>query len=349
MKRVHFAGNDYLGLARDPRLAEAMCRAAKEYGVGATSGRSFLGWTKVHRQLEDDLTEFMGTEDACIVPAAYLGGLVYYKMMAQRFTTVFCDETSHGNQFDGMHAAGLEIRPFKHLDADDLRRQLAAYDGPPPLVATDSVYGMSGELAPLREIADAAHEVDAELFIDDAHGVFALGENGRGAWELCGIEPNEATVLGSMSKALGVVGGFFIGRREVLEKFKSGPFVVGSTPTPPPVAAACTEAIRIVRTEPERRERMWSNARRMRAALARHGIRVVSDQTQILGMMLKDEFEAAELARQFESSGLVIRYAKYPSEPRHNLLRAVARACYTEEDLARFEQVVASLRRKQPG
>ena len=178
MKRVNFAGNDYLGLARDPRLAEAMCRAAKEYGVGATSGRTFLGWTDVHQQLEDDLAEFMGTEDACVIPAAYLGGLFYYKRMAEHCKTVFCDRISHANQFDGMHAAGFEIRPFEHLDAGDLRRQLAAYDGPPPLVATDSVYGMSGELAPLREIADAAREAGAELVIDDAHGGFALGESG---------------------------------------------------------------------------------------------------------------------------------------------------------------------------
>ena len=345
MKRVNFAGNDYLGLARDPRLAEAMCRAAKEYGVGATSGRTFLGWTDVHQQLEDDLAEFMGTEDACVIPAAYLGGLFYYKRMAEHCKTVFCDRISHANQFDGMHAAGFEIRPFEHLDAGDLRRQLAAYDGPPPLVATDSVYGMSGELAPLREIADAAREAGAELFIDDAHGVFALGESGRGAWELCGIEPNEATVLGSMSKALGVVGGFFIGRKEIVASLKGRPHGAGSTPMPPPVAATCSEALRIVRTEPERRARMEAHAKRMREVLAKHGIKVVSDRTPILGMILKDEFEAAELAREFETNGLVIRYAKYPSEPRHNLLRGAARACYTEDDLGRFEDVVKSLKR----
>lgn len=345
MKRVNFAGNDYLGLARDPRLAKAMCRAAKEYGVGATSGRAFLGWSDVHQQLEDDLADFMGTEDACIMPATYLGGLVYYKLMARRARVVFCDETSHGNQFAGMHAAGLEIRKFRHLDAADLRRLLADYDAErdgPAIVATDSVYGISGELAPLREIADAARAIGAELFIDDAHGVFALGKNGRGACELCGLAPNEATVLGSMSKALGVVGGFFAGRKEICEQFKSGPFVIGSSPTPPPVAATCVEALRIVRAEPELRTRMEVHAKRMREILAEHGIGVAADQTPILGMMLQDEFEAAGLAKHFESRGLVIRYAKYPSEPRHNLLRAAARACYTADDLNRFEEAVAS-------
>jgi len=345
MKRVNFAGNDYLGLAREPRLAEAMCRAAKEHGVGATSGRSFLGWSDLHEQLEQDLKGFLGTEDACIMPATYLGGLVYYKLMAQTFKTVFCDETSHANQFDGMRAAGLEIRRFRHLDADDLRRQLAAYDGSPPIVATDGVYGISGEVAPLREVADAARKAGAELLIDDAHGAFALGEAGRGSWEMCGLEPNDATLLGSMSKALGVVGGFFAGRKEIVERFKRGPYAVGSSPLPPPVVAACTTALRIVREEPERRARMWAHAKQMRQVLAGHGIEVVSDRTPILGMMLRDEFEAAEMARHFESKGLVIRYAKYPSEPRENLLRGAARACYTEEDLERFAQAVAEIRR----
>ncbi|MFW6158291.1 MAG: aminotransferase class I/II-fold pyridoxal phosphate-dependent enzyme [Planctomycetota bacterium] len=345
MKTVKFAGNDYLGLAGEPRLAETMCRAAQEHGVGATSGRSFLGWSEVHEKLEQDLIAFMGAEDACILPACYLGGLVYYKCIAEHCDVVFCDETSHANQFDGMHAAGLEIRTFRHLDAADLRRQLDEYDPGSDggaVVATDSVYGMSGEVAPLREIADAARSVDAELFIDDAHGVFALGETGRGAWEACGLKPNEATVLGSMSKALGVVGGFFIGRAAICSRFKRGPFAPGSSPLPPPVAATCAAAVELVRTEPERRDRMWAHARRMREILAEYGIGVVSDQTPIVAMELRDESEAAALAEHFESRGLVIRYAKYPSEPRHNLLRSVARACYTEDDLARFADAVAA-------
>ena len=343
MKTVAFAGNDYLGLAGEPRLAEAMSKAAVEHGVGATSGRGFLGWSPLHQQLEDNLTAFMGAEDACIISSTYLGGLVYYKYMAaQGFKTVICDATSHGNQFDGMHAAGMNIITFKHLDADDARRKIAEYDGPAPIIATDSVYGISGELAPLREIADAAHEINAELFIDDAHGVFALGDTGRGAYEACGLKPNEATVLGSMSKALGVVGGFFIGREEIVKHFKRGPFACGSSPLPPPVVAACDAAIDIVRTEPERRERMWSHARRMREILAGHGIAVASDQSPVIGMLLKDEFEAAGVAKHFESNGLIIRYAKYPSEPRHNILRAAARTCYTDADLNRFAEAVAT-------
>lgn len=345
MNRVSFAGNDYLGLAGDPRPAEAMCRAAREYGVGATSGRSFLGWSDLHEALERDLREFSGAESACLLPNAYLGGLLYYRYIAGRCRVVFCDETSHASQFDGMRAAGLDIRPFEHLNADDLARLLDQHDAEadgPAVVATDSVYGISGELAPLRELADATRKARAELFIDDAHGAFVLGENGRGAWEQCGLDPDEATVAGSMSKGLGVTGGFIIGRQEIVENLKRGPHAIASTPFPPPVAAACREAVRIVRAEPELRERMWRNAARMRGILAEHSIPIVSDQSPVIGMLFEDEFEAAEMAEHFEARGLVIRYAKYPSEPRHNILRAVARACYTEEDLARFAAAVAA-------
>jgi len=346
MNRVNFAGNDYLGLARDPRLAEAVARSAKEYGVSATSGRYFLGWTRIHDQLERELAEFMGTEDACMIGAAYLGGLNYFCTMAERFGAVFCDEMSHTNLMLGMRAARMEVRTFRHLDVADLRRQLAAYKGPRPVVVTDGVYGISGELAPVRELAEAAREHGADLFIDDAHGAFAVGANGQGVRELAGLAPDDAVVMGSMSKALGASGGFFVGRKEDMEALRHGPGSVGSTPLPPPIVGACLEALRIVRAEPERRDRVAAYAKRMRETLARHGIGVVCDRTPIVAMALRDESAARRAAEHFESRGLVIRYCKYPSEPRANLLRSVARACYTEEDLSRFGEAVAALPRE---
>ncbi|HUT35606.1 MAG TPA: pyridoxal phosphate-dependent aminotransferase family protein [Planctomycetota bacterium] len=340
MERVVFAGNDYLGLARDPRLAEAACRAAREHGISATSGRFFLGWSALHQQLEADLAAFFGAEAACLLPVAYLGGLVYFHAMAERFRTVFCDEHSHANLFQGMRAAGLEVRTYRHLDAADLERQLAGYRGPRPIVASDGVFGISGEAAPAAELARLSQRFEAELLIDDAHGVFALGRTGRGVGEMFGLRPNESTVLGSMSKALGAGGGFFVGRKALVERLQRGS--AGATPSPLPVVAACIEALRIVQAEPERRARAAENARRMRASLASHGVGVVCDQTPIVAMALRDESEAARLAEHFEARGLVVRYARYPCEPRANLLRSAARACHTEEDLRRFDAAAAA-------
>jgi len=337
---IAFAGNDYLGLARDPRLAEAMARAARDYGISPASSRFFLGWSELHKELERDIAEFFGAEEACLLPSAYLGGLTFFWSLASEYRLAFCDEHAHLNLVQGMRAAGCEIRTFRHLDAGDLRRQLRCHKGPRPAVVTDGVFGISGEPAPVRELADAAREARALLLVDDAHGVFCMGRSGRGMCECAGLGPDECVILGSMSKALGCHGGFFAGPSAVIRQLQRG--TVGATPSPMPVVAACAEALRIVREEPERRAGMARNRDRMLGVMERFGVAVASAQTPILAMLLRDQTEAQDLARHFESRRLIIRYAQYPSEPRTNLLRSVARSVYTDDDLARFQSAVES-------
>ena len=344
MEAVNFAGNDYLGLARDPRLAEVLCRAAGEYGISATSSRWALGWTDIHQRLEEDLADFFGTEAACIMGAAYFGGMAYFSVLRKSRGVVYCDETCHSNLFNGMRASGFDIRRYKHLDARDCAALINGHNLERTVVATDGVYGISGEIAPLSELVQTAGHAKAEMLIDDAHGVFALGANGRGSAELSGVTPGEATILGSMSKALGCNGGFLVGREELVRQFRRSEGPSGSAIPPPPIAAACLEALRIVREEPQLREAMWRNARRMRNSIAAQGIKVVSEDTPIVAMNFADEFEAAAAAEHFKAHGLRIPYFKYASEPRKNMLRAAARACYTEEHLERFEAAVDSLK-----
>jgi 7-keto-8-aminopelargonate synthetase-like enzyme len=239
-----------------------------------------------------------------------------------------------------MKAAGLKIRTFKHLDPADLKRKLARHKGPRPIVATDGVYGISGEIAPLAELAELADKAGAEFFVDDAHGVGAIGASGRGTMELAGLRPERATVLGSMSKAMGANGGFLAGRKDLVEKLRHSPEASGSSIPPAGIAAAALESLRIIRSDPQPRQRMEANAGRMRQILADAGVPIVCDRHPIVAMLLADEFEAAKLDRHFLTYGLRIPYFKYASEPRENLLRAAARAVYTDEHLERFAQAV---------
>lgn len=336
-----FAGNDYLGLASHPQVIEALCAAARQYGLSSTSSRWAQGWTDQHALLEKELADWMGTEDACILGAAYFGGAVYYgQMAALGRRVVFCDETVHANQYLGMRAAGLEVRKFRHLDVADLRRLTAAYAGAPAIVATDGVYGISGEVAPLAEMAEVAERIGAEFFVDDAHGVGVLGARGRGAAELAGLAPAQLTVVGSMSKALGANGGFFAGRRELVERFRHSPEVSGSSSPPPAVAAAARAALRIVRHDPEPRRRLEENAAFLRSTLAAAGIALADTRHPILGMLLADEGEARALEKHLMAHGIWVPYFYYASEPRHNLLRAAARAVYTPELLERFAAAI---------
>jgi 7-keto-8-aminopelargonate synthetase-like enzyme len=343
METIDFAGNDYLGLARDPRLVETLCKTAKLRGISATSSRWALGWSDIHQQLEENLADFFGTEAACIMGAAYFGGIAYFDVLGKTKKVAYCDRTCHSNLFYGMRATGFDIRTFEHLDASDCAAHLKDHTGTPPVVATDGVYGISGEVAPLAELSRAARSAGAELLIDDAHGVFALGDNGGGSSELCGIDPGEATIIGSMSKALGCSGGFLAGRRELVEQFRRAQGPSGSAIPPAPIAAACLEALRILQKEPQLREKMWSNAKRMKQVLQNRGINVVADGTPIVAMRFADEFEAAAAAEHLAELGLRMPYFKYASEPRENMLRAAARACYTEEHLNRFEEAVDAL------
>lgn len=341
-ERVNFAGNDYLGLARDPRLAEALAVAARQHGISATSSRWGLGWTEVHERLEQELAQFLGVEAACILGAAYFGGPVYFSEMAAESPVVYCDEFSHSNLFFGVRAAGLELRTYRHLDAGHLEQLLAAHSGAPPLLVTDGVFGISGELAPLAEIRDLAQRHGAELLVDDAHGLFALGETGRGSAELCGLQPGEFTLLGSMSKALGVNGGILAGRRALVERFRRSTPASGSAIPPVPIAAACRESLRIAHAETDLRARLANNHRRMLQAIAKAGLMVVEDRTAILALDLADEVEARHLDAHLLAHGLRVPYFKYASEPRENLLRSVARACYGEAELQRFETAIQS-------
>lgn len=341
IKPFKFAGNDYLGLATHPEVIEGSCEAARRNGVSSTSSRWAQGWTPLHEELEQGLREWMGSEDACIFGAAYLGGVIYYgRMAALGRRVVFCDAMAHSNQFLGMRAAGFEIRTFRHLDVEDLRRVTADYVGPPAIVATDGVFGISGEVADVAALAAVARRIGAELFVDDAHGVGVLGARGRGAAELAGLQPGDATVLGSMSKAMGANGGFLAGRRELVEPFKHSPEASGSSIPPPPIAGAALAALKIICNDPAPRRRMESNAVHMRQILSAAGIVLADSRHPILGMLLRNEVEAAALDRHFGQHGLWIPYFKYASEPRQNLLRAAARAVYTDELLEQFAEAV---------
>jgi 7-keto-8-aminopelargonate synthetase-like enzyme len=338
---VDFAGNDYLGLARHPGVVRALQEAASRYGVSSTASRWSIGWTDVHEQLERELACFCGTQDACIFGSAYLGGAIYFgQMAALGRRIVFCDEMVHSSQYMGMRSAGLEIRAFRHLDAEDLERQTAGYTGSPAIIATDGVYGISGEVAPLADLARVAEAIEAALFVDDAHGFGILGETGRGTAELFGVDPGRVTVLASLSKALGTYGGVLAGGKQLIDACRRSPEASGSSVPPPPVAAAALAALDQVRRQPSLRRTVFANAARMREMLAAAGIGVVCDKHPIVAMLLAHDREAAALSRHFLAHGIRIPYFHYASEPRHNLLRSVARAIHTEEHLRRFAEAI---------
>jgi 8-amino-7-oxononanoate synthase len=345
-KQVNFAGNDYLGLASHPALLKALYQGAKKYGISSTSSRWALGWTDLHQKLEEAVAKFTGFEAGCILNSTYLGGAVYYGVMAGRFKTVICDEMVHSNQVLGMRAAGLAIVKFNHLDMDDLRKKIKSLqDVKNTILATDGVYGISGEIAPVKEMSDLAKYHDLEFFVDDAHGFGAYGKDGRGVLEYDNVCYPKTTLLASMSKAAGVNGGFLAGRLEIIDACRKSAICSGTAIPPAPIASACLKALEIISKEPQRRTRLFLTADKMRAILKRAGFETMAPNSAIIAIVCKDEFEAAKLADHFLKHGLRIPYFKYASEPRQNLLRAVARSIYRDQDLKNFAKAVSSFKR----
>lgn len=339
---VQFGGSDYLGLSAEPRVADAVCREVRKRGFSTGAGRWSIGWSDLHQQLEDELKLFFRTEDACIQGSAYLCGPAFFAAAASEHDTVFCDENSHPNLILGMRGAGLQIVAYNHLDAQDLKRRLARFRGRAPVIASDGLFGISGEFAPLARIADVAERHGALMFVDDAHGVFSVGSGGRGSAELFELNPDSLLLMGSMSKALGAYGGFIAGSSYWVEKIRRAVNYVGSTPPPFPVVAGCLEALRIVAAEPQRRCILQRTVDRMRSVLQSFDVPLVSDpHAPIVSMLLEDPETAKNLAETLNGSGLVLRYLDYPSEPRKNMLRSAARTPYSEQHLRTFADALA--------
>jgi 7-keto-8-aminopelargonate synthetase-like enzyme len=343
---INFAGNDYLGLASHPALLKALYQGAKTYGISSTSSRWALGWTDLHQKLEDREAKFTGLEAACILNSTYLGGAVYYGVMASRCKTVVCDEMVHSNQYLGMRAAGLNIVKFKHLDMDDMRKKIKGLpQAANQILATDGVYGISGEIAPVKEMSDLAKYYDMELFVDDAHGFGVYGKNGRGVLEYDNVYYQKTTLLASMSKAAGVNGGFLAGRLDIMDACRRSAICSGTAIPPPPIASASLKSLEIISEEPERRTRLFALAEKMRKVLKDAGFECVVRNSVIIAIVCKDEFEAAKFADHFLKHGLRIPYFKYASEPRQNLLRAVARSIYRNRDIKTFAGAVSTFKR----
>lgn len=338
--RVNFAGNDYLGMAREKRLADAMYKTALEFGISPTSSRWGAGWTQVFQDLEDNLSSYFETDDSTILGAAYLGGLVYFGSIKDLVDIVLVDETAHVNLYKGILASGLPYERYKHLSATHLEELLNKHKSKRICIATDGIWGISGEIPPIKKIVELAKVFHAEVLVDDAHGVFDMGATGKGVVEYCGVSCRDVTLLGSMSKALGVSGGFLAGRAELVDLFRKNDTTSGTSTSAIPTAGAANEAIRMLLEDPGRRLKLHEISKKMREILSKYGIQTAEPASPIVALVLKDEFEAQKVSDVLLEFGLVAPYFKYASEPRHNFLRCVAKSSYTDAILATFEKAI---------
>ncbi|HLT58435.1 MAG TPA: glycine C-acetyltransferase [Limnochordales bacterium] len=342
---INLSSNNYLGLAHHPRLREAAVKAVEAYGAGTASVRTIAGTMDLHRELERRLAEFKGTEAALVFQSGFAANAGTVAAILGRGDVVISDELNHASIIDGCRLSRAEIRIYPHKDVAALRRILEECRGARRvLVVTDGVFSMDGDIAPLPDIAAAAKPYGAIVMVDDAHASGVLGQKGRGTVDHFGLHGQVDIQVGTLSKAVGVLGGYVAGSRVLIDYLiqRARPFLF-STSHPPAVTAACLAALDVMETEPQWMERLWDNARYFRDGLADAGFDVSGSETPIIPVILGDEEQAMRLSEGLFAEGVFAQGIAFPTVPRGKArVRTIVTAAHTRDDL---DQALAAFRK----
>jgi glycine C-acetyltransferase len=349
---INLASNNYLGLCGDPRMKEAAAEAALEFGAGSGAVRSIAGTMSLHRELERRFAAFKGAEDALMFPSGFAANAGTVAAILTREDVIVSDELNHASIIDGARLSRAEIKVFPHRDAQkaDALLEETAREGRRQLLITDGVFSMDGDIAPLPGLVEVAERHGAIMMIDDAHASGVLGENGKGTVSHYGLDPKRVDIqVGTLSKAIGALGGFIAGPRHLIEwlQNRGRPFIF-STSAPPAVAAACIAALDILEREPERVDRLWERTRFFKDGLEKLGFDTGASQTPITPVIAGEAKTAQQLSASLWDEGVFTPAVVYPTVAKDRArVRTIVTADHTEEDLKQaldaFERVGRTL------
>lgn len=341
-----FCSNDYLGLAQDPRVAEALAKAAR--GTGAGSGASHLvtGHHREHHRLEEALAAFTGRDRALAFSTGYMANLGLARALIGPGDAVFEDRLNHASLLDAGRLAGAEFVRFGHANAAALDAALAEHPRGLRLVLTDGVFSMDGDLAPLPDIVEACERHDALLAVDDAHGLGVIGPTGRGIVEHFGLGAAEVPALvGTLGKAFGSFGAFVAGDEALIEYLvQRARTYIYTTALPPAVAAATRRALEIAEAEPWRRARVLAHAARFRRLAAEAGIEALPSDTPIQPVLLGAALRATAASAALLDRGFLVTAIRPPTvPPGTSRLRITFSAAHQDSDVDRLVAALADV------
>jgi glycine C-acetyltransferase len=334
---INLASNNYLGLADHPRLNEAASRAALELGAGSGAVRTIAGQMTMHRELERRFADFKHAEDALMFQSGFTSNSGAVAAILTKDDVIVSDRLNHASIIDGARLSRAEIKVFEHKDADHADALLteSARPGRRQLLVTDGVFSMDGDIAPLPALVEVAERHGAIMMIDDAHASGVLGTGGAGTVEHFGLHGRVDVQVGTLSKAIGVLGGFIAGPAHLIEWLQNrGRPYLFSTSAPPAVVAACMAALDVIRDEPERLERLWSNTASFKEGLHRLGFDTGASETPITPVITGDEETTQTFARRLFEEGVFCPAIVFPTVGRGSArVRTIVTADHTEADL----------------
>jgi glycine C-acetyltransferase/8-amino-7-oxononanoate synthase len=340
--------NNYLGLADHPRVREAAADAAMRWGVGAGASRLVSGTMTIHRRLEERLAEFERTEAALLFGSGYLANQGVISSLATEADSVFSDELNHASIIDGCRLSRAPVHVYRLRDVEHLGWCLHKHARGTPLIVTDSVFSMDGDVAPLPEIAELASAWGARLVVDEAHATGNLGPGGRGAVAEAGLTGEVDVVIGTLGKALGSYGAYACASGEIVRYLiNSASSLIFSTAPSPPAVAGALAGLDLLQERPHRVERLRSNGRRLRAALAEHGFPVEESDMHIVPLIVGDERAALRLCQEAIEQGVFAQAIRPPTVPAGtSRLRLAAMASHTHSELELAAEVFARAARR---
>ncbi|MFB0636018.1 glycine C-acetyltransferase [Bacillus rugosus] len=340
---IQLSSNNYLGFTSHPRLIKAAQEAVQQFGAGTGSVRTIAGTFTMHQELEKKLAAFKKTEAALVFQSGFTTNQGVLSSILSKEDIVISDELNHASIIDGIRLTKADKKVYQHADMSDLERVLRkSMNYRMRLIVTDGVFSMDGNIAPLPDIVELAEKYDAFVMVDDAHASGVLGENGRGTVNHFGLDGRVHIQVGTLSKAIGVLGGYAAGSKVLIDylRHKGRPFLF-STSHPPAVTAACMEAIDVLLEEPEHMERLWENTNYFKSMLVKMGLTLTQSETPILPILIGDEGAAKKFSDQLLSRGVFAQSIVFPTVAKGKArIRTIITAEHTKEELDKALDVI---------
>jgi len=333
---VNLSSNNYLGLTTHPKLRAHALDAVQKFGVGSGSVRTIAGTMAIHMELERRLAEFKNVEAVVVFQSGFTANAGTVSAILTRDDVVISDELNHASIIDGCRLSRAEIKVFPHKDVDAARRTIKSLPAKQrKLLITDGVFSMDGDLGPLPELCDLAEETGCIMMVDDAHASGVFGRNGRGTIDHFGVHGRVDVQVGTLSKAVGALGGYVAGNRNLIEFLyhRARPFLF-STSHPPAVAAACLAALDVLLEEPQIIERLWENTRFFKSGLERLGFNTGISESPITPVIVGEGAVAMKLSDRLFEEGVFAQGIAFPTVARDKArVRTIVTATHTRDQL----------------
>lgn len=354
-KVINLASNNYLGLCEHPKLREAAIKAAQTYGVGSGAVRTIAGTMRIHMELEEKIARFKNVEACVVFQSGFTANAGTVSSILGKEDFILSDELNHASIIDGARLSRAKIKVFRHRDvahAEELLKEVANEPGR-KLIITDGVFSMDGDIGPVDKLCDLADKYGAIMMVDDAHASGVLGRNGRGSVDHFGCHGRVDVQVGTLSKAIGALGGYVCGSRDLIDYLyhRARPFLF-STSHPPSVAASCIAAFDILEEEPERIERLWKNTRYFKEQLTSAGFDVggvttPASETPITPILLGDGRKTMDFSRALFEAGVMATGIAFPTVPEGKArIRTIMTSEHSRAQIDQALEIITSTARK---